>query len=73
MTAAWSIAPDAANEPTLWRWRTWDDPQPAPVARRGATHPVMWALAELLVADTPAGRELRDDVLSALAGREVAT
>lgn len=68
---SWAIAPDGDNEPTLWQHRTWDDPQPEAVAQRCDTHPVLWALAELLVADTPAGRDLRDDVLAALAGREV--
>lgn len=71
MTFSWQIAPDGDNEPTLWRHRSWDDPQPEAVAQRCDTHPVLWALAELLVAYGPTGATVRAAVDAALAGREV--
>jgi hypothetical protein len=67
--STWSIARDGEDEPTLWSYRSWDDPRPVAIAQRCATHPVLWALAEALVADTAAGRDLRLDVATALDAR----
>lgn len=60
-----------ADGPTLFRYHSWDDTAPEAIAQKCNTHPVLWALAEELAAESAMGGALRLSVAIALGQAEV--